>query len=62
MCVVRTFATLLLTSTTRYGRPNTLCSAGVKLIGPPSVWNFVSFARTAASFAPSVEPPVCLIA
>ena len=35
---------------------------GVKLIGPPSVWNFVRCERIAASFAPFVEPPAFLIA
>src|ERR1019366_6760257 len=62
VCSVRNFATLLFTRTTRYGRPVAPWNVGVKVIGPPSVLNFVRWDRIAASLAPFVEPPAFLIA
>src|SRR5205814_2248921 len=51
-----TFALLFCTEITRYVRPNTLCSLGEKLTRPEAVGRLRNRSKTAASFAPSVEP------
>src|SRR6266568_1604940 len=60
---IRRYVSLLFcTFMMRHGRPVTLCSVGEYVTGPEIVGTLWNFWIAAASFAPSVDPPVCFSA